>query len=307
MALIPRIVVGTSRLGTVLPDGLTLRSTRQQALRHLDALVDAGCTAFDLAASYQLGGTERLFGHWLAARRHRDRLFLISKGGHPYPLVRPRRITGTAIAADLHATLRRLGVQRIDLYLLHRDSPGAALEPVLEVLGAALRSGKIGAWGVSNWTHPRIEAIDALARQAGLPPVAASSPHFSLVDWIRPPWTGSVSIAGPAHREAREFHQRTQLPVLAWAPLGSGFLTSDRGRGGLHGSPPNLARKQRLWAMARARGWTPAQLALAYLFHQPFPVSAVVAASSVEKMRANLDAGSIRLTAAELRTLEGEG
>jgi aryl-alcohol dehydrogenase-like predicted oxidoreductase len=307
MAVIPRIVVGTARMGSVLPGGLDLGSRREATLRDLDALLDAGCTAYDLAASYQLGGTERLFGRWIATRRLRPRLFLIGKGGHPYPLLRPNRLSREALAADLHASLRRLGVEQLDLYLLHRDFPGASLEPMVEMLGAAIGAGKIAGWGVSNWEHPRIEAIAALAKQAGLPPIAASSPHFSLVDWARPPWTGSVSIAGPAHREARAFHHRTQLPVLAWSPLGSGFLTADDGRGRSYRSPDNQARRDRLRTLAGKRGHTVAQLALAYLFSHSFPVSAVVAASGVERMRSNLEAAAIHLTPDEVRALEGEG
>src|SRR5271166_2115244 len=101
MLAIPRVVVGTARLGSVLPAPLTLNSSDDRTLRHLDALLEAGCTAFDLAASYQLGGTERLIGKWIASRRHRDRLLLISKGAHPYPVVRPNRLQSSAIAADL--------------------------------------------------------------------------------------------------------------------------------------------------------------------------------------------------------------
>jgi aryl-alcohol dehydrogenase-like predicted oxidoreductase len=305
MLAIPRVVVGTARLGSVLPGPLTLKSSGDGTLRHLDALVEAGCTAFDLAASYQLGGTERLFGEWIASRRHRDRLFLISKGGHPYPVVRPNRLQSPAIAADLDATLRRLRTDRVDLYLLHRDFPGAPFEPMLQTLRNAHQAGKILAWGVSNWTHTRIQAIDQLARQAGLPPMAASSPHFSVFDWIRTPWTGSVSISGRANHEARVFYQRTQLHVLAWGPLGSGFLFSDRRGSRSYRSAANLARKQRLHALAGKHDATPAQIALAYLFHQPFPVSAVVAASTVEKMRSNLAATAIHLSRAEMESLEG--
>ena len=114
-----------------------------------------------------------------------------------------------------------------------------------------------------------------------------------------------MSIAGPAHREARAFHQRTQVPVLAWSPLGSGFLTSDDARGSSYRSATNLSARQRLRALAAERGHTVAQLALAYLFSHPFPVSAVVAASTVERMRSNLQAAAIRLSPDEVRALEG--
>ncbi len=303
MALIPRILVGTSRLGSVFPDALARGSVRDAELRLLDALVAEGCTGFDLAASYQLGGTERIFGRWMASRRHRDRLFLVGKGGHPYPGIRPNRLTAGALSADLDASLRRLGTDRLDLYLLHRDFPGAPLEPMVETLAAAVRAGKIQGWGVSNWTVPRIEALQTVARQAGLPSMAASSPHFSVVDWVQPPWSGSVSIAGPANREARAFHARTGLHVLAWAPLGAGFLTSDR-TDGTYGSPANVARRERVRALAAARGCSPAQVALAYCFSQPFPVSAVVATRTAEKMRRNLEATAMRLSAAEVQALE---
>ena len=302
--MIPPIVAGASRLGFVLPDRLVGRARREEELRALDALVEAGCTAFDLAASYQLGGTERLFGHWLHSRRIRDRLFLVGKGGHPYPGIRPNRLDATALSGDLEASLRRLRIERLDLYLLHRDFPGAPLEPIVRTLAAAHRAGKIAGWGVSNWSIARIEALQAAARGEGLPPMAASSPHLSLVDWVRPPWSGSVSIAGTAGREARAFHARTGLPVLAWSPLGAGFLVSDE-QGGCYGGAANVARRERARALARDRGWTVAQVALAYLFSQPFPVSAVVAASTGEKMRQNVAAAGFRLTAREIEALEG--
>ena len=98
MLPIPRVVVGTARLGSVLPAPLTRKSTAE-VFRTLDALVEAGCSAFDLAASYQLGGTERLVGHWLASRGLRQKLFLVGKGGHPYPGLRPNRLTPALSAA----------------------------------------------------------------------------------------------------------------------------------------------------------------------------------------------------------------
>jgi len=307
MLSVPRIVVGTSRIGSVLPDALVSSAARRRTLAQLDALVEAGCTAFDLAASYQVGGTERMFGHWLRASGGRDRLFLIGKGAHPYPVVVPNRLTGPALQADLDASLERLGIDAFDLYLLHRDFPGTPLEPVVEVLARAKAAGRIRAWGVSNWTHPRIQVLATLAASAGLAPMAASSPHFSVVDWVRAPWSGSVSIAGPGQREARAFYREAQLRVLAWAPLGSGFVSADPPAAQrIYGSPSNFERRRRIHALAGKLGATPAQVALAYLFHQPFPVSAVVAASTADKMRHNLKAESIRLSQDEIRSLEEE-
>ncbi len=301
---VPRVLLGTSGLGSVLPDALVTASARERELRYLDAMVELGCTALDLAASYQVGGTERLVGHWLRTRGHRDRLFLVGKGGHPFPVVAPHRVTPEALTADLEATLRRLGTEHLDLYLLHRDDAGAPLEGIAGCMERHVREGKIGAWGVSNWTHDRIVALDAAARAAGAPAVAASSPHFSLVEWAGAPWKGSVSIAGEAGAEARAFHRRTQLPVLAWSPLGRGFFADGAASGGTYGGEANRARRERAASLARERSVTAAQIALAYLFQQPFPVFAVVATRSPENMRRNLEATAIELDAGTLRWLE---
>lgn len=308
-AEVPRVIVGTARLGSVWPDAVLPAGRREPTFAMLDAVLELGCSAFDTAASYRLGGTERVLGAWISSRRNRDRLFLISKGGLPHP-VKPHRLDGASLSRDLDGSLRRLGVDCLDLYLLHRDDPTAALESVLETMGAFERQGKIRAWGVSNWTHRRIEALATLASSTGSRPVAASSPHFSLFDWVTPPWPGCVSIAGPANADARAYYERTQTPVLAWSPLGGGFLSGKTG--GLDGwtsrraydSAENRVRRERVAALARRYDRSPAQVALAYLFSHRFPVFAVVSSSTTEKIKGNLQAVSWRLSSDELRWLE---
>jgi aryl-alcohol dehydrogenase-like predicted oxidoreductase len=303
---IPRVILGTSSLGSVAPDLVVPASARERVFRYLDSMLETGCFALDIAASYQLGGTERVIGRWIESRRNRDRLFLITKGGHPYPLVEPHRLTPKALSEDLQASLRRLKTDRVDLYLLHRDDPTTPLESILESLVSFQRRGDIGAWGVSNWAHDRIRALDALARAAGVPSVVASSPHFSLAEWTSTPWKGCVSIAGEGNRDARAFYEATQLPVLAWSPLGRGFFSAPGGgrdEGGVYGGPTNAGRRQRTETLATKYEVTPTQIALAYLFGQPFPVFAVVAASTAEKMRNNLEAARLRLEPSELRWL----
>jgi len=309
-APLPRVILGTASVGSVVPDALVPAASREKELRYLDSMLEAGCSALDIAASYQLGGTERIIGEWIASRRNRDRLFLITKGGHPYPVVQPRRVTPKALTDDLHASLRRLRTDHVDLYLLHRDDPGSALEPILETLVSFQRKGHILAWGVSNWSHDRIRDLDALARASGLPGVAASSPHFSLAEWTSTPWKGCVSIAGDTNRDARAFYASSQLPVFAWSPLGRGFFSPVPAASvdaGTYGSTANLARRERAGRLAQKYEITSAQIALAYLFSQPFPVFAVVAASTAEKMRGNLAVATLRLPKNEVRWLESGG
>ncbi len=233
------IILGTSHLGSVW-------RTPKSEFYFLDSVVDAGFRTFDLAASYQIGGTERLFGHWMAARQNRNRLFLISKGGHPHPIIAPNRLTLGALQADLEASLRRLRTDYLDLYLLHRDHPDADLQALADFLVRSKQSGKIKNYGVSNWHHERIQ-------QLGLD-IAASSPHFSLAAWEKQPWKGCVSIAGGHNQAARDFYTRTQIPVLAWAPL---------------------------------RGTKSPEAALTYLANQPFPVFPIVGSRNLKHLEEN--------------------
>jgi aryl-alcohol dehydrogenase-like predicted oxidoreductase len=312
--LAPKIIVGTSQLGSVLPPRLSSQSDCNRLFLYLDGLLNIGCWIFDTAASYQLGGTERLIGNWTKSRKNRDQLYLISKGAHPYPLIRPNRLNPAAIASDLHASLRRLQTEHLDLYLLHKDHPRAPLEPILEVFTKFQKQGKIKAWGVSNWSHSRIAAMNQLARKSGLPPMAASSPHFSLASWIRMPWSQSVSLAGEENQDERAYYEKEQLSVLAWSPLGHGFFSnwieskqewnSNAETLRVYGSPANFQRRERAQALAQKYNVSCPQIALAYLFHQKFPVFAVVSASTVEKMKKNLEATRLRLLEDEVRWLE---
>lgn len=307
-AHLPRVFVGTERMGSVVPDLLASASARERTFRFLDGVAEAGCTAFDLAASYRVGGTERLFGRWMRSRRNRDSLFLSGKGAHPYPVVRPNRLTPRDLERDLDASLRRLGTDRLDLYLVHRDSARVPLGPIADALAGFVRAGKIRAYGVSNFSHERLAELDRLAREAGAAEPVASSPQFSLVEWTRPEWPGCVSISGPANAAARAYYEKSGLVVLAWSPLGRGFFGGDRSRGAAYESTGNVARRQRVETLGRQLGHTAAQIALGWLFRQPFPVFAVVSSSSVENMKQNLRAADVRLTEEQAHWLEsGEG
>jgi aryl-alcohol dehydrogenase-like predicted oxidoreductase len=115
-----------------------------------------------------------------------------------------------------------------------------------------------------------------------------------------------VSIAGASGRSAREFYARSQLPVLAWSPLGQGFFGGREGGGDrTYRTDANLARRERAAQLADQRGVHVDQIALAYLFSQPFPVSAVVATRSAERMKRNLEATELRLSTEDLHFLEG--
>jgi aryl-alcohol dehydrogenase-like predicted oxidoreductase len=275
----------------------------------LDAFVAAGGTALDTAHVYGQGASERALGQWLAARGWRERVVLITKGAHPGPDWRPR-VTPDVIDRELRESLGRLGTDYVDLYLLHRDDPAAPVGPLVECLNAHLAAGRIRALGASNWSPERIEAFNAYAAAHGLRGFAASSPFLALAVARDPAHMGHAIVNGDAR--ARAWYAATGLPLLAWSAQAQGFF-SDRAddpalapRFRRYDHPDNWERRRRVRQLARERGWTPTQVALAWVLHQPGDVFAIVGPGSVAHLRESLGALQVRLTAGELAWLNLE-
>lgn len=274
----PQLVLGTSHIGSVLPDALVSRADRKTINGYLDDVHQLGIRVLDLAASYQAGGTERAVGHWLKASRSREQVKLISKGGHPIPIIQENRLTPRDITADLDASLQRLGTEYIDLYFLHRDHPDADLEALLRCLSGQQRLGKIRAFGVSNWTHERLRALQTMANLHGFSPPVANSPQFSLRSWRSPPWKGCVSLSGQQNQTARDYHRQTQTPVFAYSPFGVGKA---------YDTPDNTRLQKRIDSLATRLGISTQELMLAYVQSHGFPVSPITASKNLGHLKTN--------------------
>src|SRR5215212_7081736 len=116
--LVSRIVFGTDRLRGRRVSWLPDRPSERQAFSVLDNAFELGCNAFDTARFY--GDSERTLGAWIRRRRNRDQVVVISKGCHPGRSGHPR-LSPIDVSEDLHASLKALGADFIDLYLLHYD------------------------------------------------------------------------------------------------------------------------------------------------------------------------------------------
>ena len=284
LAFRSRLILGTARFA--LHASARPRSVcGRRAFALLDRAFDLGIRAFDTAAIYRFGGSERAIGEWLRRTGRRDQVCLISKGGHPSLLGRPR-LGRRDLERDLQESLQRLGTDRLDLYLLHHDARGAPLEPIAETLWSFVASGRVRAYGVSNWSYERFAALRALAVSRGMPPPAASSPQFSLPQWAASPWPGCVSIGGPAGAETLRAYRAAGAAVLAWSPLGNGWLRAPgrRARSRSYRGGANDARHRRLTALAERIGCTPAQAALAWVLAHGSHVHPVVGTRRPERL-----------------------
>lgn len=283
----------------------------------LDQVYDLGCNTIDTAHVYGDGESERLIGKWMQERGLREKIVIITKGAaHSRDR---RRMTPFDIAADLHDSLARLRTDYIDLYLLHRDDPDVSVEPIIDSLNEHVQAGRIHAFGASNWAHERIEAANAYARTHGLQPFVASSPQFSLADSQAEPWPLCLSISGSAGKAAREWYAETQMPLLVWSPLASGFFSGKFRRDNLdqfgerewdevairtYANEENFQRLDRATVLAAEKGLSSAQVALAYVMNHPMNLFAVVGPHSPEKFKANIEARDLELTPQEMAWLD---
>ena len=309
---VSRIVFGTDRLrGRRLP-WLPNRSLEQQAFSLLDRSFELGCNAFDTARIY--GDSERTLGAWIRKRRNRDEVVVISKGCHPSRLGHPR-LSASAVSNDLHASLKALGTDFIDMYLLHYDDPTARVEPLMEQLNRHIDEGKISAIGASNWSHERIASANTFAANKGLKRFSASSVQFSLADWTRSPWPGAVTLGGDGQRAAREWYSTHGLSVFAYSSLARGFFSNhydpknpdgdrvSRWCATYFGTEKNIQRLERARMFARQHHVTVAQVALAYVLCHPLHAFAVVGCTTFDKFAQNVAALSLRLDEATLHWL----
>jgi aryl-alcohol dehydrogenase-like predicted oxidoreductase len=306
---VARVAQGTTMIGSDLD--------ADQSFALLDEVYELGCNTLDTAPVYSGGHSERILGQWMEARGLRDQIVILTKGAaHSEDR---RRMTPFDIASDLHDSLARLRTDYIDLYLLHRDDPDKPVEPIIDTLNEHQRAGRIHAFGASNWSHERIAAANTYAETNGLKPFVASSPQYSLAESFDEPWPLCLTISGPAGVAAREWYEKTQMPLLAWSPLASGFFSGRFRRDNLHmfgerewdkvavrtyAKQANFQRLDRAVELALEKGLTGAQVALAYVINQPMNLFVIVGPHSGEKFKASLEASEVQLTPQEMNWLD---
>ena len=285
--------------------------------RLFGAFLDAGGNFFDTAHCYCCwleggdGVSERTLGELVRRFGVRDRVVIATKGGHPaIPPIYPDRehyLSAETVTADLDESLRRLGMDVVDLYYLHRDDARVPVGEIIEMLNAEIARGRARRLGASNWPVARIAAANAYAAAHGLQGFAVSQPQFSLAQFnftpTEDPTLRSLTDADIA------WHAESGLPVAAYSSTACGYFAGSTGAGaiGQFDNPVSQARRARAQALAAEIGCTPHQLALAYLMNQPFPTIPILGTASEAHLREAIGAAEICLSAEQVRWLrEGE-
>jgi aryl-alcohol dehydrogenase-like predicted oxidoreductase len=270
-------------LGTVdLPDTAV-------APRVLDRFHAGGGRALDVANVYRDGESARAVGRWLPGR---DDVVLYAKGCHP-PACRPE-----LVGSEVERACRLLGREYVDVFILHRDDPAYPVARWAEALAGAVDAGRIGAFGVSNWTLARLRELKACVAADGTDRLVALSNHFSLAEMRSPPWPDCLAVT----RQDLDGIDELGVALLAWSSLATGFFA---GRDTPHwDTPANRARRDRARELAGRVDATAPAVALAYVLNQPANVMALVGTRSERHVEEALAAAAIELTPAQLAWLE---
>jgi aryl-alcohol dehydrogenase-like predicted oxidoreductase len=207
---VSRLALGCMLMGDATP--------AEEAHRILDRFVDAGGTLIDTADTYSDGGSERTLAPWLARRR--DDVLVATKVRFGVSDPGGEGLSPDRIRAACDASLRRLGIDVIDLYQVHGPDPDVPLEETLEALDGLVQAGKVRALGASNYPAWLLAWAVALQDRHGWSPFVSVQPQYSLVERT-------------AEIELLPFARAAGLGVLPWGPLGAGFLTGRYKRGEL--------------------------------------------------------------------------
>ena len=184
------------------------------------------------------------------------------------------------------------------MFVLHRDDPSYPVSEWSEALLAQVDAGRIGAFGVSNWTVGGLRDLHAHLDATGADHLRAFSNHFSLASMVTAPWPGCLALS----KEDLVAIGELDVTILAWSSPATGFFA---GRDTPHwDSPANRARRDRATQLGERLGRSATAVALAYVLHQPRHVRPVVGTRSEAHLDEALGACAIRLDAAELAWLE---
>ena len=285
---ISRIVMGTDFLS----------GQGEASYASLDRFWELGGNAFDTAFGY--GESTTILGNWLAARGLAGEAVYFDKGCHPED--GRKKVTYEDMGSDIRSNHERLGVGYTDLFVLHRDDPDIPVDEIVGWLNDYKDQGLIGGFGGSNWHYTRIAAANEWAAANGKQGFSLDNPNLTLAENVEPLWDGCITI----DREGRDWHERTQLPLFAWASMARGYFfgVDDPEVLRAYDSPTSRARRERAQQLGAERGYSVPAVVMAWVLAQPFPVFALAGLRAPDQVDDTFRALELELTPEDVRWLE---
>ena len=297
------LCLGAMYLGT--------RNDAASSYRLLDQYTAAGGSFIDTANIYahwiegfRGGESETLLGEWMRARDNRSQLFLASKVGFGYPGVE-RGLTATQIEEECNKSLRRLGVDTIDLYYSHVDDRNTPLEETLAAYDRLVQAGKVRFIGASNFLAWRMAQAHAVSTANGWPDYCCIQQRHT---YLRPRPGTSFDPQLAVNDDLLDYCRSTGTTLLAYSSLLSGAYTRpDRTIDVQYLGPDSDARLAALRDVAAAHDASPNQVILAWMRGGDPLIVPVMAAGSEAQMAENLAALDLTLSTEEMQLLTQAG
>jgi aryl-alcohol dehydrogenase (NADP+) len=256
---------------------------KKGAREHFRIALDAGINFFDTADVYSIGASEEITGAHLKDMAVRDHIVVATKvHGVMGPSPNQRGLSRKHIIEACEKSLRRLQMDYVDLYQIHRWDPKTPIEETLEALDSLVRSGKVRYLGASTMQN-----------------------HYNLV-------------YREEERETIPLCMDQRLAIIPWSPLARGFLTGNRRRDGdattratvdtfskdMYHSEDDFVIADTVASVAKKRGLSPAQIACAWVLQAPGITAPIIGATKVEQIKDLIGAADLKLTAEEIAALE---
>ena len=302
---VSRIGLGCMSYGS--PDWRPWVLDGEQAAPFFRAAVEAGINFFDTADIYSLGASEEVTGKLLREYAKLDEVVIATKVFFPMSDgSNMRGLSRKHIQQACDASLKRLGIDTIDLYQIHRLDAHTAIEETLEALDLLVRQGKVRAIGASSMYAWELMRALSISDQRGLARFATMQGHYNLV-------------YREEEREMIPLCEFEGLGVIPWSPLARGMLAGTRSQLGdksttrsetdgldqiLYDQPSDWDVVEAVKTVAKQRDLKPAQIALAWLLSRPAVTAPIVGATQLGQLEDAIAAVGIELSDDEIAALE---
>lgn len=302
---VSRICLGTMTYGS--PEWRAWVLPEEDSRPFFRQAIDLGINFFDTADMYSLGMSEQILGRALRDYARRDQVVVATKVFFPMgPGPNDRGLSRKHLFDAIDASLKRLGMDYVDLYQIHRWDPETPIEETLDALNDIVRSGRaryIGASSMYAWQFARALYV---ADRHGWTRFVSMQNHYNL-------------IYREEEREMLPLCRAEGIGVIPWSPLARGFLAGNRSRQewgetlrakkddyaqSLYYADSDFAVVDRVVALAKQRGVSPIQIALAWVLAQPGVTAPIIGATKPAHLDEAVAALAISLDAEERRLLE---
>ncbi len=302
---VSRLCLGCMTYGT--PDWRPWVLDEEQSKPFFRRAIEQGITFFDTANMYSLGRSEEVTGRWLKEFARREEVVIATKVNFPMgPGPNDRGLSRRHILDQVDASLRRLGVDHIDLYQIHRFDYDTPIEETLEALNDVVRAGKVRYIGASSMYAWQFARMLAASEKHGWARFVSMQPQYNLV-------------YREEEREMLPLCRAEGIGVIPWSPLARGFLAGGRAapKSGetARAKSDELAPKlyfrdadhavvEALGAIAAERGLSNTQVALAWVLRDPAITAPIIGASKLHHLDEAVSALDVALSDEEAARLE---